>query len=151
MEAGLGRLAPALIILAGFATSASAAGNVAETVRKWGLIGSWSRDCSVPPDHASGTVLTYAIEADGSVVLRRDFGDIRDENNVVAARISANGVLNLDVYFPSLDQTRQYGLIKLPDGTLRAIYNRSGRREYTIKDGKFTANGEPTPGEHRCR
>ena len=60
-------------------------------------------------------------------------------------------MLNLRVFFPKLKQTREYGLIKLPDGTMRAIYNRNQKHEYTIKDGKFTANGNPTPPQYKCR
>jgi hypothetical protein len=32
-----------------------------------------------------------------------------------------------------------------PDGTMRAMYNRNQKNEYTIKDGKFTANGKSYP------
>jgi hypothetical protein len=38
-----------------------------------------------------------------------------------------------------------------PDGTIRTMYNRNQKDEYTIKDGKFTANGNPTPSQHRCK
>jgi hypothetical protein len=38
-----------------------------------------------------------------------------------------------------------------PDGTMRAMYNRNQKDEYTIKDGKFTANGNPTPAQHKCK
>ena len=38
-----------------------------------------------------------------------------------------------------------------PDGTMRAMHNRNQKDEYSIKDGKFTANGEPTPPQHKCR
>jgi hypothetical protein len=37
-----------------------------------------------------------------------------------------------------------------PDGTIRAMYNRSQKGEYSIRDGKFTANGNPTPPQHKC-
>ena len=82
---------------------------------------------------------------------RRNFGDKSDESEIVAADISEDGMLNLRVFFPSLRQTREYGLMMLPDGTMRAIYNRNQNDEYTIKDGKFTANGNPTPPQHKCR
>jgi hypothetical protein len=84
-------------------------------------------------------------------VHRRDFGDSTDESEVVTADVSGDGLLNLRVFFPNLKQTREYGLMMQPDGTMRAIYNRDQNSEYTIKDGKFTANGRPTPPQHRCR
>jgi hypothetical protein len=49
-----------------------------------------------------------------------------------------------------MKQTREYGLMKQPDGTMRAMYNRDQKGEYTIRDGKFTANGNPTPSQHKC-
>jgi hypothetical protein len=128
----------------------AAAETVAQTVQKWGLIGPWSLDCSLKPDRDRGTVLDYEIVADNRVVHRRDFGGATDESEVVTAEISADGMLNLRVFFPSLKQTREFGLMMQPDGTMRAIYNRNQKNEYSIKDGKFTANGSPTPPQHKC-
>jgi hypothetical protein len=124
---------------------------VAQTARQWGLIGPWSLDCSLAPDRSKGTVLAYEIASDDRVVHRRNFGDSKDESEVVTAEVSGDGMLNLRVFFPSLKQTREYGLIMQPDGTIRTMYNRNQKDEYTIKDGKFTANGNPTPSQHRCK
>jgi hypothetical protein len=143
---------PALALLFALALPRGAsAENVAQTVQKWGLIGPWSLDCSLKPDRGRGTVLDYEIVGDSRVVNRRDFGGTTDEGEVVTAEISADGMLNLRVFFPSLKQTREYGLMMQPDGTMRAIYNRNRKNEYSIKDGNFTANGSPTPSQHKCR
>jgi hypothetical protein len=124
---------------------------VAETVRQWGLIGSWSLDCSAPPDRGKGAVLAYEIASGDRVVHRRDFGDATDENEVITAEVSRDGMMNLRVFFPKLKQTREHGFVKQPDGTMRAVYNRNQKGEYTIKDGEFTANGNPTLSLHQCR
>jgi hypothetical protein len=129
----------------------ASAETVAETTRKWGLIGPWSLDCSLSPDRNKGTVLAYEITPGGRVVHRRNFGDTTDESQVLAARVSADGMLNLRVLMPSFNQTREYGLMMQPDGTMRAMYNRNQKDEYSIRDGKFTANGNPTPSQHRCK
>ena len=136
--------------VASLASPAFADNPVAETVRKWGLLGAWSQDCALPPDHARGTVLAYQIGPEGGVVYRRDFGDVADEGQVLAAEVSADGVLNLVVTFAAIKQKREYGLMMLADGGLRAVYNRSETGEYTIKDGKFVATKKPTPVQHRC-
>jgi hypothetical protein len=81
---------------------------------------------------------------------RRDFGEARDENEVVSATVEAEGLLNVMVYFPSLHQAREFGLLLAKDGSLRAIYNRSERGVYTIRDGKYVATGAPTPAQQRC-
>ena len=96
-------------------------------------------------------MLAYEIAPGDRVVYRRDFGDTKDEAEVVAAEISGDGMLNLRVFFPSIKETREYGLMMQRDGTLRAMYNRNQKDEYSIMDGKFTANGTPIPAQHRCR
>lgn len=144
------RLALAFVLSITLVAQASAE-TVAETVSKWGLIGPWSLDCSLPPDRDKGTVLAYETTSDNGVVHRRNFGDTTDENPVVSATVSSDGMLNLRVSFPALKQTREYGLMLQPDGTMRAIYNRNEKRQYTIKDGKFTTGGKPTPQFHKCK
>jgi hypothetical protein len=129
----------------------ASAETAAETVHKWGLIGPWSLDCSVPPDRQSGALLAYEIVGDGRVVFRRDFGDNADQSEVVTADVSGDGMLNLRVYFPSLKQTRESGLMMQPDGSMRAMYNRSLQGEYSIRDGKFVATGNPTLPLHKCK
>jgi len=143
------RIALATLLLLALAPGASAS-TLTETASKWGLIGSWSQDCSLAPDRDRGTILIYAIARGGRLMFRRDFGGEKDDNEVVGAKVTADGMLNLRVYFPSLKQLREYGLMMQPDGTLRAMYNRDRKGQYTIKDGKFTANGNPTPSQHKC-
>ena len=124
--------------------------SLAATIEQWGLLGSWAVDCTVRPDRDKGALLTYEIRKDGRVIYRRNFGDAKDENEVVSATVNAEGLLNLMVYFPSLRQTREFGLMLAEDGSLRAIYNRSERGEYTIRDGKYVKSGAPTPPQQRC-
>ncbi|MDE2378639.1 MAG: hypothetical protein KGM94_15310 [Bradyrhizobium sp.] len=130
--------------------SSAGAEPLAATVIKWGLLGSWSVDCALRPDRDKGALLTYEIRPDGRVMYRRNFGDARDENEVVAASIEPDGQLDILVFFPSLHQTREFGLKLQHDGSLRAIYNRSQRGDYTIRDGRFVRTGEQTPAQHRC-
>jgi hypothetical protein len=144
------RSALAIVFSLWFSLGVSAE-TVAETARKWGLIGSWARDCSVPADRDKATVLAYEVEPGGRVVHRRYLGDIIDDNEVLSAEVSGNGMLRLRVSFPRLKETREYGMLKLSDGTIRAIYNRNSKGEYTIRDGKFTANGNLTRPQHKCQ
>ena len=124
--------------------------SLAATVEQWGLLGSWSVDCALPPDRDKGALLTYEISKDGRVMYRRNFGEAKDESEVVSATVNAEGLLNLMVFFPSLHQTREFGLLLSKDGGVRAIYNRSERGEYTIKDGRYVKTGAPTPPQRRC-
>ncbi|WGD56737.1 hypothetical protein QA641_33235 [Bradyrhizobium sp. CB1650] len=140
----------AAALLCAALTSTAGAETLATTVEQWGLLGSWSVDCSLQPDGDKGAVLSYEIRPDGRVMYRRNFGKAWDENEVVAASIDAEGLLNLMVFFPSLHQTREFGLLLSNDGDLRAIYNRSEHGDYTIRDGKYVKTGRPTPAQHRC-
>ena len=143
------RWTTAAVMWLAFASSARAE-TLEATVEQWGLLGSWAIDCAARPDRDKGALLTYEIRTDGRVMYRRNFGDAKDENEVVSATVSAEGLLNVMVYFPSLQQTREFGLILSKQGSLRAIYNRSERGVYTIKDGRYIANGAPTPPQQRC-
>jgi hypothetical protein len=131
-------------------TSAAGAESLATTVEQWGLLGSWAVDCTARPDRDKGALLTYEIRKDGRVMYRRNFGDAKDENEVVSATVDAESMISVMVYFPSLRQTREFGLLLSKQGSLRAIYNRSERGEYTIRDGKYVATGAPTPPQQRC-
>ncbi|MFT4115880.1 hypothetical protein [Bradyrhizobium sp.] len=145
----LSRWTTAALLWAALISTASAE-SPGTTIEQWGLLGSWAVDCRRPPDRDKGAVLTYEIRADGRAMYSRDFGDARDENEVVSATVDPDGLLNLMVFFPSLHQTREFGLLLQKDGGLRAIYNRSERGEHTIKDGKYVQTGAPTPAQHRC-
>lgn len=129
---------------------AARAETLATTVEQWGLLGSWAVSCAARPDRDTGALLTYEIRKDGRVMYRRNFGDTSDESEVVSATVNAEGLLNIMVYFPSLRQAREFGLLMSSDGRLRAIYNRSERGEYTIRDGRYVATGAPTPPQQRC-
>jgi hypothetical protein len=146
----IGRLSLATVFSLTLALDASAE-TVAQTARQWGLIGPWSLDCSLPPDRNKGSVLAYEIAPGDRVVFRRNFGDATDESEVVTAEVSGDGMLNLRVFFPSLKQTRESGLMMQPDGSIRAMYNRNPKDEYTIRNGKFIASGNPTPALHKCK
>lgn len=145
-----GRLLPAIIVFAMWVGTASAE-TVADTATRWGLIGRWSLDCGLPPDRDRGAVLAYEVADDGRLIYRRDFGDSTDDADVIAAEISADKLLNLRVFFPKLKQTREYGLRMEPDGSIRAFYNRDQKGNYSIRNGLFSANGKPTPPNHKCK
>ncbi|WP_298885152.1 hypothetical protein [uncultured Bradyrhizobium sp.] len=145
----LSRWTTAAMLWIAFAPLAHAE-TLAATVEQWGLLGSWAIDCTARPNRDQGALLTYEIRGDGRVMYRRNFGDAKDENEVVSATVNAEGLLALTVYFPSLRQTREFGVMLAKDGSLRAIYNRSERGEYTIRDGKYVKTGAPTPPQQRC-
>jgi len=125
--------------------------NIAETLSRWGLLGTWALDCSKPASSSNG-YLSYATRRAGQVSHERDFGDRQDVNEVQQARLVLGGALELVVHFPKLSQTRQFTVLMGVDGRIRTIANsKVDGTEPTIKDGKFTTNEADTPWQVRCR
>jgi hypothetical protein len=139
------------LVVAGLliSTELAPAQSAADTLRKWGLLGTWALDCSQPPSRQNSH-LTYRATRDGRASHDRAFGDTQDANEVLASTIAADGSLTLRVRFPSLSQTREFSFIKGADGRIRAMSNRAGG-DYSVKNGKFISNGLPTPWQTRCR
>ena len=122
-----------------------------DTVRRWGLVGTWALDCGKPASSSNG-YLSYAADAAGKASHNRDFGDRKDVNTVEQARVGTGGALELTVSFPGLSQTRKYTMIMGMDGRIRAKSNsKADGTEPTITNGKFTSNSQDTPWQTRCR
>ncbi len=69
---------------------------------------------------------------------RRNFGDAKDESEVVSATVNAEGLLNVMVYFPSLHQTREFGLL-LAEGRqpARDLQSQRARRVHDREDAQI--------------
>jgi hypothetical protein len=152
VTANLARWALAVALTLATSTLAmrdATASEAADAARKWGLIGTWAVDCSVPPDKASPLIIC-AIGSGDRVLLRRDYGNRIDEQEVGSVEIAADGNLLMRTSFPSLKQIRESAIAMAPDGSIRAIYNRNEKDEYTVRDGIYVANGSPAIALHRC-
>lgn len=125
------------------------ADDAAEIARQWGLIGTWAVDCakSVQPGH--GNVITYEVSATGRLIYRRDL-DAADTNEVTDVQIDGDHSLVLSITMPRYSQTRDNGIDKLDDGSIRSTFNRGRDGSYTIRDGRFVATGKPTPRLRKC-
>lgn len=129
---------------------ASLAQTVAETASKWGLLGAWRLDCSKSPSRSDQDIVYVARE--GKLFYDRDYGDGKDSSPVMSATTKPDGSIEIVTNFASISQTRQFSMIKRSDGLIRAISNRNiDTDEYSVKDGKFTATGNDTPWQTRCR
>ena len=88
----------------------------------------------------------------GKLFVDRAFGDGTDSSAITAAVVKADGALDIVIIFTSISQARQLAQIKGSDGRMRAITNRNvNTNDYSVRDGKFTANGNATPWQIRCR
>lgn len=139
-----------LAVLGVLAASPAGAESVVQAAQRWGLIGSWRTDCAAPLSINVGQQ-TFVVRGK-QLFLDREFGDRRDSSQVVLATVKPDGMLEVLVRFESLSQNRQFAFTKTGEGRKRAWYNRNvDTDEYTVRDGKFLSNGNPTPVQTRCR
>jgi hypothetical protein len=122
---------------------------VAETVRAWGLLGTWSPVCSDDPSPWNGRY-QYFVTSGGRVGRVRDLGSMYDRKEVKAAHKHADE-LELVVYCPKTDEWREIRVVKGEDGRLRVMADRNLiTEEYVVKDGMFTSSRTDTPWKTRC-
>jgi len=143
------RLLSIILLFACPFTTDALADSTADIARDWGLLGTWAVDCSAPPVRGRGAIISYEITSDGSLIYRRDH-DPSDINEVTSAHIEADETLVLSIVLPKAHQTRENGIAKTPDGSIRSVFNRGEDGSYTIRDGRFVANGKPTPLLRKC-
>jgi hypothetical protein len=136
----------------GFCSPLAHAQDVADVLTRWGLLGTWSVDCASPPGR-SNTYTTYVARFDRSAYYTREWGEARDTdpNDINAATILPDGMLLLREFMPAFNQTREMWLVKGADGRTRAMMNREVGGQYTVRDGRFAANGRETPWSSRCQ
>ncbi|WP_257165875.1 hypothetical protein [Bradyrhizobium sp. SRS-191] len=144
----ISRLLLATILCASFAAVA-VADETADVARAWGLIGTWAADCSAPAVKGRGAIISYEVTPDGTLIYRRD-RDPSDVNAVANARVESDQTLVLSIVLPRAHQTRENGIARTPDGSIRALFNRGEDDSYSIRDGRFVANGKPTPVLRKC-
>ncbi|MGJ4951406.1 hypothetical protein [Bradyrhizobium sp. HKCCYLS20291] len=149
MTLHLSRLLQITVLTTCAFTSAALADGVADTARDWGLIGTWAVDCSAPPVKGRGTIISYEIASDGSLIYRRDH-DASDLNEIADARVDPDQTLVLSIVLSKARQTRENGIAKTADGSIRSVFNRGEDGSYTIRDGRFVANGKLTPALRKC-
>ncbi|CCD99605.1 hypothetical protein [Bradyrhizobium sp. STM 3809] len=137
------------IVLCASSASAARADETVDTARAWGLIGTWAVGCSAPPVRGRGAIISYEVSGDGKLIYRRDH-DPSDVNAVANARVESDETLVLSIVLPKARQTRENGIAKAADGSIRSVFNRGEDDSYTIRDGRFVANGKPTPALRKC-
>jgi hypothetical protein len=123
----------------------------AQVASDWGLLGSWRANCSAPVSQANITI-TYA-DVGGSLVYQRDQGNTQDSNPVVSATVTPDDKMDFVIDFTAAGQKRRNVIVKAADGSKYRAFNNSNiaTGEYSVKDGKFTSNGQDAPWLNRCK
>ena len=146
----VGLLLAAFIFLLPMPVSAKSA---VDAAAKWGLIGTWALDCASKPSGANGH-LSFLRGPEGRLIHKREFGDRRDESRVLDTTIRPDGTLEVVIDFNRLTPPHKRRVVfsKVADDRKRAIENQVvGMPDFSVKDGKFISNGNPTPLQIRCR
>lgn len=123
---------------------------VAETMARWGLIGTWAMDCSRPPSR-SNFHLSYVARGEGRVFHERDLGGLRDSREIRAARLRPGGLIEVVADFGKLVGVRKWTMMKGADGRIRTLSNsRIDGTDTTVRDGRLVSSGAETPWQTRC-
>ena len=142
-----------LAVFLAVASGSARAQTVAATMTKWGLMGDWSVDCKAAAGDGTAAKLRYAAKPDGSVYHYRNFGDAKSSDKIKSVRVTPEDWLELKIFFKEIavgEQDRTFALKRIRTGVVQAMYNYNAKREYSVKDGKFTSNGKDTPLQNRC-
>lgn len=125
------------------------ADSAADTATRWGLIGTWSLDCTQPAARTNN-YLSFAVNG-ANVVHNRNFGDAQDSNNVVSLKVTGD-LLEMEIFYPSLNppQSRFIGVVKNGPNKMISQYNHDQSGNFTIKDFKLVSNGQPAPYLTKC-
>ena len=146
---GAGALAA--ITLASLSTRAGADAS-SETVKRWGLIGTWSQGCAQPAGmHNLHT--SYQIAGSGSVERIRDFGTQTFTDTVTKANVGLQGELTLAIQVtnPTGKHNREEVLVKGQDGRIRTQQNRvADSEDYSVRHGRH-AHGVESAWLSKCR
>jgi hypothetical protein len=143
----------ALAILLAVGSGTARAETVAATMKTWGLTGEWSTSCDAAPGKSLAARMRYLAKPDGSVFHVRNFGDSSSSDPIRATRVTPEGWLELQVFFQDVaagQQDRTFAVRKVRPGVVQAMYNYNAKGEYSVRDGKFTGNGNDTPLQYKC-
>jgi hypothetical protein len=137
------------VLLLSLAADAAKVQSIADTMAKWGALGTWATNCRQPP--SMGNAYLRFVRSGDRVSHERVYPGGRDVQNVESATASRDGALELVATFTTVRQTRKWTLIKGPDGRIRTVANsRIDGTDYSVRDGRFVHSGAETPWLTRC-
>jgi hypothetical protein len=137
------------VLLAALAADAAKVNTIADTMERWGALGTWASDCRRAPER-DNSHLRFVRSGD-RVVHERLFPGGRDAQEVQGAAVRADGMLDVVATFAAIGQTRKWTIARGPDGRIRTLINsRVDGTDYTVRDGRFVHNGAETPWLTRC-
>lgn len=150
MKRGIVQAAASVAVLAAAAAPALAKESVARTVEKLGLMGRWATDCSAPASDSNWHTL-YSRRADGKVS-RKYFNSPEPFNDYTVTSAEVRGDrISYKIVGTDKNRLKFSVVLSVSGGKLQVIDSRDDTNgEQKVKDGKFTANGQPSPIQTKC-
>jgi hypothetical protein len=137
------------VLLAALAADAAKVNTIADTMERWGALGTWASDCRRAPE--PGNSYLRFVRSGDRVVHERVYPGGRDAQDVQGAAVRADGMLDVVATFAAIGQIRKWTIAKGSDGRIRTLINsRVDGTDYTVRDGRFVHNGAETPWLTRC-
>ena len=139
----------AALILALLWAAPALADSAADTATRWGLIGTWSLDCTQAAARTNN-YLSFVVNG-ANVVHSRNFGDAQDTNNVVSLKVTGD-LLEMEIFYPGLNppQSRFIGVVKNGPNKMISQYNHDQSGNFSVKDFKIVSSGQPSPYLTKC-
>jgi hypothetical protein len=141
-------LTAAAVLTVMLAPSAAVAADATATLKDFGLLGNFSKDCAQPVSMAN-SMTRYVAQADGTVALTYDSGSGGSSYTIHAASILTPTIIRLD---EKSDAGGAFEVLLVRDGKrIRVIESRDpvGGRAF-VSAGVITGNGRETQWETRC-
>ncbi len=115
---------------------------------EWGLLGTWQVTCDEPVKRSNQRNI-FEVRG-GQLFMVRNIGGASDYNCILSANVEEDGSIALTIEFPDLKQTRENRLIKVGKRFMTLTSRSVGSDDYTIRDGKVVATGDPANWMTRC-
>jgi hypothetical protein len=145
----------AALTLAGI--NAANAESIADTVSKFGLIGTWATDCSQPAS-SSNYLAVYAIKGTDVSRTYYDAPDhVYNKYKIVGAALQAPDMLaytqvwDLDGKPANVAGDRVKILINMANGKFQIVSSQGSDNSFFVKDRKFPGSGAESPWQSKCK
>jgi hypothetical protein len=130
--------------------------SVANTIAKFGLIGTWATDCTQPAS-SSNYLTVYAIKRSGEV--SRTYydkpGHIYNNYKITSAKRQAPDMPYQQVWDfegspANIAGDRVQVLLNMADNKFQIVSSKGSDGSFFVKDRKFPSSGDESPWQLRC-
>ena len=120
-----------------------------EAMTRFGLIGEWAAQCSLPPS-GNNAHTHWSVSSDTAGELLTDFGGGQTMTYVATlGELLGAGQIRVNL-LDNQDKSHLELIIEKQDGRVRTLSSVQSDGRVLIKNGKFESNGVDTVAQERC-